>query len=88
MTGIAQITKSQTVLPTMRTQRNRDGLCACRAGKGEKLMYKGEEYEADHWNILLTATKDDATAKEGYRVHLFTREEAEAALKEYNNGKE
>lgn len=50
-------------------------------GKGAKLMYNGEEYEANHWNILLTATREDATVKAGYRVHLFDQETAKAALK-------
>ena len=57
-------------------------------GKRAKLMYKGEEYEADHWNITLTATKDDEKVAAGYRVHLFSVEEAEAALKGGKNGRE
>lgn len=50
------------------------------------LAYKGMKYKGDHWNPpLLTAFADDPSTKSGKRVHLFSPEEAEAALKEEQN---
>lgn len=46
---------------------------------GIKLMYDGFEWDADHWNIHLTAFRK-ANTKVGYTVHFFSPEEAEAAL--------
>lgn len=47
------------------------------------LRYKGLEYKADHWNPpYLTAFADDLTVPSKKRLHLFSPEAAEAALKE------
>ena len=62
---------------------DKDGRCVvlpCNAGT--VLPHEGTNYEADHWNILLSAFADDPSTKSGHRLKLFSVEEAaEAALK-------
>lgn len=63
-------------------EADRDGRCVvlpCNAGT--VLPHEGTNYEADHWNIILTAFADDPSTKSGHRIKLFSLEEAEAALK-------
>ena len=48
---------------------------------GDELTINGLTFKADHWNVLLTAFADDASAPLGKRVKLFSPEETEAALK-------
>lgn len=51
------------------------------------LRHDGRDYEADHWNILLTAFSDDASTKSGKKVRLFSMDEAsEAAQKGEQDG--
>lgn len=51
----------------------------CRTG--DELASNGLTFKADHWNVILTAFADDASALLGKRIKLFYPEEAEAALK-------
>src|SRR5699024_4337268 len=64
-------------------EADREGRCVvipCNAGT--VLPHEGTNYEADHWNIILTAFADDPSTKSGHRIKLFSLEEAsEAALK-------
>lgn len=64
-------------------EADRDGRCVvlpCNAGT--VLPHEGTNYEADHWNIILTAFADAPSTKSGHRIKLFSLEEAsEAALK-------
>ena len=64
-------------------EADRDGRCVvlpCNAGT--VFPHEGTNYEADHWNIILTAFADDPSTKSGHRIKLFSLEEAsEAALK-------
>lgn len=48
---------------------------------GDDLIRNDLVFKGDHWNVLLTAFADDASAPLGKRVKLFSPEEAEAALK-------
>lgn len=48
---------------------------------GDELIKNGLAFKADHWNVLLTAFADDASAPFGKRVKLLSPEEAEAAMK-------
>lgn len=52
--------------------------------KGEKLLVSGKEFEANRWNIILTAFRDEPTNKSGRALTLLDIEEAEAAVKELN----
>ena len=52
--------------------------------KGERLFINGREFEAHHWNITLTAFRDEPTYKSGHALTVLSVEEAAAALKEAN----
>lgn len=63
-------------------QAEKDGrLVVLPCKPGDELARNGLTFKADHWNVLLTAFADDASATLGKRVKLFYPEEAEAALK-------
>lgn len=63
-------------------QAEKDGrLVVLPCKPGDELIMNGLAFKADHWNVLLTAFADDASAPLGKRVKLFSPEEAEAALK-------
>ena len=63
-------------------EADRDGRCVVLPCKeGTILQRDGFNFEADHWNIILTAFAEDESTKSGHRVKLFHVEEAEAALK-------
>ena len=64
-------------------EADRDGRCVVLPCKeGAILQRDGFNFEADHWNILLSAFADDPSTKSGHRLKLFSVEEAaEAALK-------
>lgn len=50
-------------------------------GDEVELEYKGLTYKADHWNPpMLTAFANCPTSPSGEKVHLFSPEEAKAAL--------
>ncbi len=52
----------------------------CNTDGGVTLRHSdGYDYQADHWNIFLTVCRD-ADTPVGYKSHLFSIEEAEAAL--------
>ena len=64
------------------SQAEKDGrLVVLPCKPGDELTRNGLTFKADHWNVLLTAFADDASAPLGKRVKLFYPEEAEAALK-------
>ena len=64
-------------------EADREGRCVVLPCKeGAILQRDGFNFEADHWNILLSAFADDPSTKSGHRLKLFSVEEAaEAALK-------
>ena len=64
-------------------EADRGGRCVVLPCKeGAILQRDGFNFEADHWNILLSAFADDPSTKSGHRLKLFSVEEAaEAALK-------
>ena len=63
-------------------EADRDGRCVVLPCKeGAILQRDGFNFEADHWNIVLTAFTEDESTKSGLRLKLFNIEEAEAALK-------
>lgn len=64
-------------------EADKDGRCVVLPCKeGAILQRDGFNFEADHWNILLSAFADDPSTKSGHRLKLFSVEEAaEAALK-------
>lgn len=47
--------------------------------EGDILPYDGTDYKIDHWNVLATAFSEDK------KLHIFSIEEAEKALKEKEN---
>lgn len=63
-------------------EADKEGRCVVLPCKeGAILQRDGFNFEADHWNIILTAFAEDESTKSGHRVKLFNVEEAEAALK-------
>ncbi len=63
-------------------EADREGRCVVLPCKeGAILQRDGFNFEADHWNIVLTAFTEDESTKSGHRLKLFNIEEAEAALK-------
>lgn len=63
-------------------EADKEGRCVVLPCKeGAILQRDGFNFEADHWNIILTAFAEDESTKSGHRVKLFHVEEAEAALK-------
>lgn len=60
---------------------DKDGRCVVLPCKeGDKLKKDGFEFEADHWNIILTSFAKDDSVKTGERLMLFGVKEAEQAL--------
>ena len=60
---------------------DREGRCVVLPCKeGDKLKKDGFEFEADHWNIILTSFAKDDSVKTGERLRLFGVKEAEQAL--------
>ena len=49
---------------------------------GAELVRDGKSFTADHWNVHLSAFREDPTANSGQQVALFSVEEAEKALAE------
>lgn len=67
-------------------EADREGRCVVLPCKeGAILQRDGFNFEADHWNIVLTAFAEDESTKSGHRLKLFHIEEAEAALKGEGN---
>lgn len=67
----------------------RDGrLVVLPCKEGDELKKGGLTFVADHWNVLLTAFRDDGAPHSIKQVKLFSTEEAEAALKKRGAGDE
>lgn len=63
-------------------QADRDGrLVVLPCSPGAELTKDGETFKADHWNVSLTAFKEEPGNRSGLQVAVFSTEEAEAALK-------
>ena len=61
---------------------NDDGrLVVLPCGTDVELVRDGYAFKADHWNHTLTAFRDEPKNKSGKQIALFSKKEAEAALK-------
>ena len=51
-------------------------------GPGAELVREGKTFKADHWNVSLTAFREEPANRSGLQVATFSTEEAEKALEE------
>lgn len=62
------------------------GVVVLPCGPGAELTRGGKTFKADHWNVTLSAFREEPSNRSGRQVALFSAKEAEEALRKMDGG--